>query len=135
MSCVLRASGKSFDVDAFLATSPFKPESVFRKGELIAPHQADGAARATGGFNLSVSAASMDDLAAQVDDATRFLDEHEEELRRLGGFDGVDIVFLDFLVRWREAAVHTDAFPSDLLWRAGALDISLAVSHHIAQGQ
>jgi len=123
MSCVLRVSGKGFNVDAFLADSPFEPDDVFEKGESLT------------GFNLTVSAASPEDLETQVDDAMRFLDEHEEELRRLTGFDGVDIAFLDFAVRWRDVAVHVDTFPSDFIWRAGALDISLTVSHYPPRGE
>ena len=60
-----------------------------------------------------------------------FLDEYEEELRRLGRFPGVEGVSLDFGIRWREVAAQTDTFPSDLLWRAGALDISLEITHYM----
>jgi hypothetical protein len=133
MSCVLRASGQEFDVDGFLAQSPFKPEAVFRRGEPVAA-EPDSPARGAAGFNLTVSAASGDDLATQIEEATRFLDAHEDELRRLTGFDGVEVVFLNFGVSWRDVAVHTDVFPSDILWRAGALDISLAVSHYPLKG-
>jgi hypothetical protein len=134
MSCVLRASGQDFDVDAYLTESPFEPDTVFRRGERVAAEAAEGPARGAGGFNLTVSRAPADDLAAQIDEATRFLDLHEEELRRLTGFAGVDVVFLNFGVSWRNVPVHTDVFPADLLWRAGALDISLAVSHYPSAG-
>jgi hypothetical protein len=30
--CVLRATGRKFDVDAFLSDSPFRPATVYRKG-------------------------------------------------------------------------------------------------------
>jgi hypothetical protein len=130
MSCVLRASGRRFAVDEFLAASPLRPEAVFRTGEPVLSARPGGPARGTTGFNLEVSSAGGDDLATQVDDATRFLDEFEDELRRLGAFEGVEIVFLDFGVRWTDAAVHIDTLPADLLWRAGALDISITVSHH-----
>jgi hypothetical protein len=130
MSCVLRASGPDFDVDAFLADSPLKPDAVFRKGEPApVPRRGPQNARLSG-FNHTVSQASLDDLATQVDDATEFLDEYEDELRRLGSFEGVELVYLDFGVRRGEGEVHTDILPAGLLWRAGALDISITLSHH-----
>ena len=43
-------------------------------------------------------------------------------------FPGVEILALDFGLRWKDGAPQTDSFPSELLWRAGALDITLQVS-------
>ena len=82
------------------------------------------------GFNLTVSSAGIDDLDGQIRDAIEFLDEHEDELRRLGSFEGVEMVCLHFGVKWDGAAVQTETFPPELLWRAGALDIELAISHY-----
>jgi len=134
MSCVLRAVGTSFDVDAFLRKSQFEPDSVFHRGEPRLEGPSDGPKRGASGFNLTLSEASFDDLPGQIADVTHFLIEHEDELRRLAGFDGVDEVCLDFGVRRLDVAAQSEIFPADLLWRAGALDIDLVVTHHEIAG-
>ena len=85
------------------------------------------------GFNVTVSDAGMDDLDAQIDEAIAFLDRHEDELRRLGRYEGVEDVTIDFGIKWRDVAAQFDWFPPELLWRAGALDIGLCVSHYMTQ--
>lgn len=112
MSCVLRAIGEAFDVRAFLADSPLRPD-VHAKG-----------------FNLAISQAGLDDLPGQAREAVAFLDVYEDELRRLGAYEGVDHVFLDFGLRLRNVAAQTDVLPAELLWRAGALDIDITVTHY-----
>ena len=131
MSCVLRAGGIEFDTEAYLADSPFANVVRHRRGEPRWP----GSSRLNraSGFNVTVSEAAMDDLATQIDDAIAFLDEHEDELRRLGSFEGVEEVEIDFAVAWRDLAAQSDWFPPELLWRAGALDIALRVSHYLTQ--
>jgi len=117
-------------VDAFLAKSDLQPETVFHRGAAKLPGSPDGSKWSASGFNVAVSDDGFDDLALQVRDAARFLNQHEEELRRLGGFPGVEEVCLDFGIRRRDVAMQTDVFPADLLWQAGALDIDLVVTHY-----
>jgi hypothetical protein len=134
MSCVLRAHGESFDVREFLKESPLRPNTVYEKGDPIVT-KGNGPRQRSSGFTVSVSNADLDDLEGQIREAISFLDEYEDELRRLGSFVGVDGISLDFGVQWREASIQTDVFPADLLWRAGALDIWLAVTHYFLTGQ
>jgi len=54
----------------------------------------------------------------------------EEELQRLGRFEGVEAVCLDFAIDRKDVAIQSDVFDAELLWRAGALDIDLVVSHY-----
>jgi len=82
-----------------------------------------------------VGESGLDDLRGQVREAVAFLDEYEEELRRLTAFEGVDQVFLDFGLRRRDVAAQTGIFPSELLWRAGALDIDITVTHYAIADQ
>lgn len=136
MSCVLRAAGEFFPVAAFLAESPFRPHAVYGKGDPLPGGPGTGRVRSASGFDLTVSEAGLADLDTQIFDALVFLDRYEEELRRLGGFPGVDAVSLDFAVAWRDVVAQTESFPSDLLWRAGALDIALAITHYaVTDGQ
>ena len=130
MSAVLRAQGEGFDVELFLAESSLEPDNVYQKGAPVASDKENGSPRTASGFSLTVSQADFSDLEAQIRDAILFLDEYEDELRRLGSFDGVEAISLDFGVQRQEVAVQTDLFPSDLLWRAGALDIWIAVTHY-----
>jgi len=130
MSCVLRAVGVEFDVEAFLGGSPFRAYAVYGKHDAAPAAASSGRARTPSGFGLAVSDAEPEDLRGQIRDAILFLDYHEDELRRLGSFPGVEIIALDFGVRFKDGAGQTDSFPSELLWRAGALDITLQVSHY-----
>lgn len=130
MSCVLRAIGTAFDVDAYLQDSRLVPTPIFRRGEPRLPGQPDGPKRGASGFNVVVSDASVNDLAAQVRDALRFLGEHEDDLRRLGSYPGVEEMCLDFAIQRRDVVAQSDLFPAELLWQAGALDIDLVVTHY-----
>jgi hypothetical protein len=130
MSCVLRAHGEAFKVSEFLSSSSLEPDTIYEKGAPVASGKKNGSTRTSSGFSLTVSNADFSDLEAQIRDAILFLDEYEDELRRLGSFSGVEGISLDFGVQRREVAVQTDVFPSDLLWRAGALDIWLAITHY-----
>ena len=131
MPCLLRAGGREFDPDVFLAGSTLKDAAVYRRGD----PQISGQEVTQPGFNVTVSDAGMDDLNGQIEEAIAFLDSHEEELRRLGRYEGVEDVTIDFGIAWRDAAAQFDWFPSELLWRAGALDIGLCVSHYLTQEQ
>ena len=133
MSAVLRAHGESFDVDLFLADSSLEPDSVYQRGPRSGAGAADkdnGSPRRASGFNLTVSHADFSDLETQIKEAILFLDEYEDELRRLGSFDGVEGISIDFGVQRRDVVAQTDVLPSDLLWRAGALDIWIAITHY-----
>jgi hypothetical protein len=129
LACVLRAIGRDFDVDSFLKDTPLPHDAPFHRGEPRVSGE-EGAKRSASGFNATVSPADLDDLDTQIQDASRFLREHEDELRRLGRFPGVEEVCLDFGIAWRAGASQSDVFPADLLWQAGALDIDLVVTHH-----
>jgi hypothetical protein len=126
---MLSAGGAEFDADTYLEGCPFGDVTRYERGDPRWPGSL-GTHR-TSGFRVTVSRAGSDDLPAQIEEAIAFLDDHEEELRRLARFDGVDEVELDFAVEWRDLAMQTDWFPPELLWRAGALDIALRVTHYL----
>ena len=127
MPCVLRAIGSDFDVDEFLKDSALAAAAAFRRGEAREPGVTGGETRAASGFNVEIGK-GLADLRLQVQAVRRFLREHEDELRRLGSFEGVEEVCLDFAVERRDVAGGSDLFPAGLLWRAGALDIDLVVT-------
>jgi hypothetical protein len=128
VSCVLRAIGTDFDVDEFLKDSELAAAAAFHRGESREAAGPDAEKRAASGFNVEVGK-GLGDLGLQVQAARRFLRQHEDELRRLGSFEGVEEICLDFGIR-RRGGTQSDLFPADLLWQAGALDIDLVVSHY-----
>lgn len=128
---MLRASGTDFDPEAFLLESELRAQAnpIYRRGE---PKPGQGTWQSSG-FHVGVSRARLGDLPGQIRDALRFLSRHEEELQRLGRFEGVESVCLDFAIERTDAVVQSDVFDAELLWRAGALDIDLVVSHYPCQ--
>ena len=129
--CVLRASGRGFDVDTFLAASSLDICAVHRTGEPRLTSQPDGPRTEASGFNANVSARESSDLPEQVRDATSFLAENEQELRRLRSFPGVDGLELDFAVELRigvTAVTQSDRLPANLLLAAGRLGIDIVIS-------
>jgi hypothetical protein len=121
VSCVLRAAGTAFDVDAFLAATTLPATGVYHRGESYVGS----------GFQAPISVATGDTWA-DADAAVAFLHEHEDELRRLGGTEGVESVFLEFVMEVRSAPTQSETLPADLLWRAGALDIDVVVTWRLA---
>jgi hypothetical protein len=128
MSCVLRASGTEFDPEAFLVESELRggANPIYRRGE----PRPGGKTWQSSGFHVGVSEAELSDLPGQIRDALNFLSQHEKELQRLGRFEGVEAVCLDFAIDRKDVAIQSDVFDAELLWRAGALDIDLVVSHY-----
>jgi hypothetical protein len=127
MSCVLRAAGRDFDVDAFLAGSTLKPLIVYQRGQERFP---GSKIEERSGMNVSVSEREFSDLAGQIEDAIQFLAENANELTRLRAHTGVERVELDFPVVDRDVAAQSDVFPAALLSEMGNLQIALIVSRY-----
>jgi len=133
MSCVLRASGTNFDVDEFLKTSSLDALTVFHRGEaqrrgsVATQHRTSQA-----GMSVHVSQREFSDLRGQIEDAVKFLEDNDQELKRLRDFPGLERMDLDFPVEDRDVVFQSDAFPPRLLSLLGALRIGLVVSRHPA---
>ena len=125
--CVLRASGRGFAVDDFLAGSSLKPCAVWRLGEARGK---DLPAADSSGFNLLVSDAPGSDLAAQIQDTISFLETYREELARLVQAPGVESAALDFGIKRRDVAVQCDSFPARLIRLAGDLGMGIELSQY-----
>lgn len=129
MSCVLRVSGRNFDIDSFVSRSSFKPLIIFRRGQrrfqnsTITPEEESG-------MNVSVSEREFADLPGQITDAIQFLTENADELKRLRTLDDVEQVALDFPIQRRDVAVQRDCFPATLLALMGELQIALIISKY-----
>jgi len=125
--CVLRASGSSFDVDAFLKDSPFKPDIVYRKGQRRRP--ASRGAQTSSGFNVVIT--ESEDPDDQVKRATKFLRDHQKELLRLMKAKGVTNVTVEITCPQKEFVARTAHLPNALLTSAGALGIDIDVSFYL----
>ena len=131
MAAVLRASGEDFDPEGFVATSPFQPSHVYRKGEPMFPaSQPEGRRNDRSGLNLVVSEADFDEFPRQVREAAAFLHDHRSELARLRDFRGVDDLTLDFGIARRDVVVQNDYFPPELLRIAGELGMGIELSQY-----
>jgi hypothetical protein len=125
--CVLRAAGVDFDVDKFVESSSLSPCEVYYKGE---SRRRQGKLYEKSGFNIVVSAASGDDLQQQIDDALRFLEQNQAEVKRLLSY--AEEASLDFGVWQRGEFGHYYNFPPELLRLAGGLGLCIELSVYVA---
>ncbi len=101
--CVLRASGRNFEVAKFLSRSKSKRCAVWRNGEVRAGGSGSKRKRHTDSrFNLVVSDADESAGSKQSRDPLRFLERHHVTLRRLRDFLGVQSIILNFGV-WQRS--------------------------------
>jgi hypothetical protein len=126
--CVLRAYGANFDVEGYLASSPFLPGAIFHRGQPRTP----GSTRVSNasGFNMVVSDARGDCVPVQIRDAASFIATHRTELARLVAWPGVEGVTLDF--GWgfpvERVVGQYNYFPPGLLACCGSLGVGIEVS-------
>jgi len=130
VGCVLRVSGRSFDVDAYLRTrAPLVPAAVHRRGQPKFQTQPKGRRNRRSGCNIIVSKMDFSDFPGQVRDAVRFLSGKSRAIRTLMRRPGVESASLDFGVERRpEAVVQVDSFPRELVSLAGRLGLSIELS-------
>jgi hypothetical protein len=130
--CVLRVSGKKFDPERYLASSPLKPYAVFRVGEPRSSSRPSGKTHDVSGFKVDVSRHSGDNLVGQVADAIAFLKKQKQTLTTLQAIPEVEDIRLDFPVDLRidreSVFAQFDYFPPTLVSLAGALRCGLEMS-------
>jgi hypothetical protein len=126
--CVFRASGKDFDVEAFVAQTTLKPYQVFHRGEV--PHKSRGP-REDSGLKVDVSQADGC-IAEACPDVIDWLFSNMAELERLAVFPGVEILILNFgYYLQKEAAVQFDYLPPRLVKLAAEANIGIELSLYI----
>ena len=130
MSCVLRAGGKRFDVDACVDRLGLRVLRVFRRGEPRSPARPTGPKSVFSCANVLVSDREFSDYNGQVRDAIRYLKRNRKLLRRLRRYSGVEWAYLDFGVELRDVAVQSDFLPEELVTMAGNLGLGIELSHY-----
>src|SRR5687767_4702576 len=98
MSCVLRISGKMFDVTSFLEEAKLKPYKVFCKGELIGPTTKNNKRYIDSGCYFDASKAEFDNVNKQIADSIKFLNKNFKKFKSLPkyGLTPKDQPVLDF---------------------------------------
>ena len=131
MSCILRVTGRRFDVDAYLKRGVLVPTMVYRRGEPRFQTQPQGRKNLRSGLNIVVSEKEFAEFEGQLRDARRFLVRYGRAVRALRRRDGVEGASLDFGVERRpEAVVQVQVFPEDLVRVAGQLGLALELSFY-----
>jgi|SRR5579883_1278342 len=125
--CLFAASGLNFDVDLYLASSPFKPAGVFRKGEIPPKDNPQRLPRPDSGFVLIVSQTEDPGIGSEVGPATAFLARHVKELRRLRE-RGADNMLLEFGTQADNRMRQSDYLPPEFINALAALGLGLVFS-------
>lgn len=128
MTCILRISGQSLDVDALLAECSIPVDRTWRKGE---PRVLKGKFHANSGANFVASEAEIGEFDAQVVDATAFLEKHASAIAKLIAFPGVEDAALDFGVSTSVGRVTQSSYlPPKFICIAARLEIGVEISHY-----
>jgi hypothetical protein len=131
MGCVLRASGKHFNVDEYLRNSALQTYYAYRKGEPRFKSNPGGEKKRTTGINIVICNGSFDSLARQIRAAISFLKNNRTEIRRLVKFLGLDgAPVLDFGINKRDFPGQFDRFPVELVSLAGKLGLGIELSQY-----
>lgn len=128
--CVLRAYGQAFDVDRFLADSPWRPNPVYRRGEKevrsrgFEPHECSGFVLAIDGSNTF-----GEPLTNQTAVILKFLEENRSECERLKRFPGIEGRVLDFAVYLLDdQPIRSHHIPVELVRAAADIDVALEIT-------
>jgi hypothetical protein len=125
MKCILRATSPTFDVDAFLGSSHWKPEVVHHVGERAGPT----ARRKTSGFHLAVSKEGSENLEHQFPAALEFLARERDEIARVVASAGRENVVLDFGFFYElRRQSWSQRIPATVLAAAASAGIDVVVS-------
>jgi hypothetical protein len=123
--CIFKASGRDFDVDAFVAQTSLHLFQIFHRGD--APSARRGPYESSG-FKVDVSQADGC-LRTECEDAEIWLSTNLTELLRLAAYTGVEDLRLDFGYNRRaNALVQSDYLPPSLLALAGKARIGIELS-------
>ena|SRR6266404_1800282 len=122
--CVLVTSGENFDVDEYLRESPFKPQQIYRRGEIPSKDNPEQRPLTESGFTLLVSQDEYPQLIEQVVHALRYW---EEELQWLTDA-GADKMLLDFGITEQTMLQRPQYLPPELISAMSRFEMGLVFS-------
>lgn len=124
--CLLRVVGDEFDPIEFLFASNLSAYTIFARGERSANRLK---VAESSGFGCEVGCGSLEE---QIKQATAFLTQHENDLRRISATSTVESCYLDFAYDCRldgsAVAIQRDYLPSELLRLCGELKIGICLT-------
>ena len=128
MSCILRISGETLDIDALLARHHLLPDRTWKKGDA---RSLKGKVHSDSGANFVASEADLDEFARQLDEATAYLEAHAKTIAEIVATPGVQFAVLDFGVSLREGYVAQFCyFPPQFIQLAANARVGLEVSQY-----
>ena len=135
MSCVLRISGKDFDVDRFLGDTGLVPYARHRKGDVMPFPKSKKIEYDDNGCSFDLSSADFDNLEQQQRDAIDFLKTNFKKFKALYSYKlyPSDSPTIDFGINSRmedDVVVQCDYFPTELLKLAGDLGFGIEISQY-----
>ncbi len=128
MSCMLRISGRIFDVDKALLRTKLKPCVVYKKGEPRVRNNLEAKWNSFSEINIETSKAGLDQFDEQIADTIDFLEKNKSTLKELLSFPGVESRRLNFSIEKRDVTVQGDLLPPELQALAGELDLDLDIT-------
>ena len=128
MSCILRVSGNSLDIDALIAQHSLAVNRKWKKGE---PRMLKGRTHSNAGANYIASNADLDQFELQLTDATQFMEKNLSDIKNITSFPGVESATLDFGVALNEGYVAQFAYlPPHFLKLAVDVGVGIEISHY-----
>ena len=129
MSCILRAGGKNFDVDACLGQISMVPDSFWRRGEKRFPMSTTNERiNEHSGVRFLASGAEFSEFLKQIEDVTAFLRKNESDIKILMAFPGMEGAVLDFGAELHPPGWASFTFPPEVARLAGSLGVALCIS-------
>ena len=130
MSCILRVCGAELDVDALIKAVNVKPDRLWHQGEPRRARKPNGERHKHSGATFVVSDAALDDLPAQLDDETNFLEENRVQIAAMASFAGVEFATLDFGIALRDVLSHSDILTPRFLKAVAVTGLAVELSHY-----
>lgn len=129
MSCILRITGKDFDVDVFVLQSKISPYDKFYKGLPRIESKPESEKLNFSGCSLEVSKAGFDNFKQQIQDAIDYLNSHQQELQYINTTPEIQYATLDFGVEYdTNKFTQTQYLPKELLKLCADLGIDIEIS-------
>ncbi len=128
MSCILRISGDSLNVESLLSKFPLDADRSWKKGE---PRTLKGKLYIDSGANFLASEADLDEFNRQVSEATEYLKLNALVISEMVKFPGVQDAVLDFGVAFKEEYVTQFSYlPPKLIQLAASAGVGIEISHY-----
>lgn len=127
-TCMFAASGLEFRMDEFLASSSFRPQTRYYKGQVPPIDNPAKKPRPDSGFVVVVSSDDKgDDISGQRAEAYRFLQKNEQEIERARTL-GADNFLFDFGIAPGQQLQTTIYLPPELIENMARFSMGIVFS-------